>query len=989
MKFYKKWSVLGTALLIMLLFALPAFAQWQSTPVQSVTFRETVPQNAIVVDGDNNYVYVAAHDGHRLVVYRWNITTGSEQLDAVWLIDGNLVSGSAGAYPSMALYDDSVSGYKYVLLSYVSGNELKAALFDPKDEKWYVHTVPCASLVNPKYTSIAVGHATSAFTNGATVAAIAVGGESGVWVATVNMEEVAGSATEAAFKSNLNWEVSQVTNYEATGVDVFLVDEGADLGKWNGLIYVSYIAKRYGEADSGLYLAVSKDGKNWSGDNGCIALVDADPNVVVDACTVGADTSLWVGLAGSNPGTAAIGIAYVTRGGNLLFTSFATSTNWDIVAELPYVAQSEFTKNVVVSGDASPCNIDLAVSGLASEATVAIAYFDIRTTPDTVGGASVRYATSANFGSAINFLYQQVNRSGDSAITLVYDGSADYYYSYATKDDLLKLATAAEDDLTSWTPSSGRTLANASLFGMGYSVAGSDPYHASFYDAVLRTLGYLEFDGDYNILNDATTLISNNPGWFSSAGDALAVDTNYLDAGWNTDIDVSSTGAPHIVFTSILDGSESDLDGATNPAQPATVSYVTTVTGGWTSAPDVVSNDYDIRDLDIELDTQDVVHVVWISADNNGVFYRQKMGTSWQTTKDVQNLTDAGNLNEGNLDMKDLVLSNGDEMLGLAVGYATSDCAYVEYAWKETNEQTFTRSFLVESFDGYDKMPEVALALYNDTATVVYSAPGGRGALSYETDVAQVSVVDGWKGTATQIDDGGCPLCERRDPFVVVDGTNVYVLYKYLDYLTTTTHYFRFGDITGTPEYVEVDGNRQASTPVFANASRMEALMSRTLFFYKGTTGIANAMTSEIPPAPEVTVTVDPTSLSFGEVNVGSVSDPQTVTVTVDNPTAADVVVDVTVPEGFSVTADPALPLTVPAGGSQVITLTVTFEPTDAVAYAGSIAVTVDGETKATVSVSGTGKSGGGGGGCSASGAGSLGLALLLVAPAILALRKK
>ncbi|MBC7337245.1 MAG: hypothetical protein H5U01_13415, partial [Clostridia bacterium] len=207
-------------------------------------------------------------------------------------------------------------------------------------------------------------------------------------------------------------------------------------------------------------------------------------------------------------------------------------------------------------------------------------------------------------------------------------------------------------------------------------------------------------------------------GWFNSAGDALAVDTNYLDAGWNTDIDVSSTGAPHIVFTQQLADSTgksslANLDAAVASASPATVSYVTTVTGGWTSAPDVVSNDYDIRDLDIELDTQDVVHVVWISA-NNGVFYRQKMGTSWQTTKDVQNLTDAGNLNEGNLDMKDLVLSNGDEMLGLAVGYATSDCAYVEYAWKETNEQTFTRSFLVESFDGYDKMPEVALALYND-----------------------------------------------------------------------------------------------------------------------------------------------------------------------------------------------------------------------------------------------------------------------------------
>jgi len=46
----KKWSVLGIALIATLLFALPAFAAWQSTPVSSVSFKETIPQNAIVVD---------------------------------------------------------------------------------------------------------------------------------------------------------------------------------------------------------------------------------------------------------------------------------------------------------------------------------------------------------------------------------------------------------------------------------------------------------------------------------------------------------------------------------------------------------------------------------------------------------------------------------------------------------------------------------------------------------------------------------------------------------------------------------------------------------------------------------------------------------------------------------------------------------------------------------------------------------------------------
>jgi len=73
------------------------------------------------------------------VVYRWDLSSDQDKLTGVWLVDGNLVSGSSGSYPSMALYDDGT--YKYIFLSYVSGNKLKVALFDPNDEKWYVHTV--------------------------------------------------------------------------------------------------------------------------------------------------------------------------------------------------------------------------------------------------------------------------------------------------------------------------------------------------------------------------------------------------------------------------------------------------------------------------------------------------------------------------------------------------------------------------------------------------------------------------------------------------------------------------------------------------------------------------------------------------------------------------------------------------------------------------------------------------------------------------------
>ncbi|MBC7332621.1 MAG: hypothetical protein H5T91_09425, partial [Synergistetes bacterium] len=550
----KRLSFFGITFLLVFLFALPAFATWQSTPVQSVSFKNTIPQNAIVVD--TNYVYVAAHDGHRLVVYRWNLSTTAEKLNAVWLIDGNLVSGVAGAYPSMALYD--YGGYKYVLLSYIANGKLKVALFDPKDGNWYVKDVSGdmgVSLTDPRYTSISVGYATSAFTNGATVAAIAVGGESGVWVATVNMGQVAGSATETAFKSNSNWEVSRVTSAPSTGVDVFVTPQNFD-DKWAGVMFLSYLDS------GGLKLAVSKDGASWR-----IAPVDT---------VAGGDTSLWVGYAQtSSPATGAIAIAYTTTGGLVKFATFATQTSWDIASNLATeaTASSLFVKHTAVSGGANYNNIDMAIEGFATSATVAIAY------ALSAGGFNVAYATEADITGAFTFTQKQVDPKGYGAITLVYSSS--YYVSWATSVDALKLATSSVP--SSWATESYRTLADASLFGMGLSVASAGGYYyAAFYDSVLRTLGYLELDSDYDVIGDILKYYGSGSSWLiEKKGDAYEVKvTNALDAGWNTDIAVRPAGNPHIAFTALLFSSDntpsySSLDKAVSLASPATVAYAT------------------------------------------------------------------------------------------------------------------------------------------------------------------------------------------------------------------------------------------------------------------------------------------------------------------------------------------------------------------------------------------------------------------------------
>lgn len=45
--FSRKYWVIGWILLVIMLFTVPAFADWQKVPIKGVTFRETIPKKAL------------------------------------------------------------------------------------------------------------------------------------------------------------------------------------------------------------------------------------------------------------------------------------------------------------------------------------------------------------------------------------------------------------------------------------------------------------------------------------------------------------------------------------------------------------------------------------------------------------------------------------------------------------------------------------------------------------------------------------------------------------------------------------------------------------------------------------------------------------------------------------------------------------------------------------------------------------------------------
>jgi hypothetical protein len=113
------------------------------------------------------------------------------------------------------------------------------------------------------------------------------------------------------------------------------------------------------------------------------------------------------------------------------------------------------------------------------------------------------------------------------------------------------------------------------------------------------------------------------------------------------------------------------------------------------------------------------------------------------------------------------------------------------------------------------------------------------------------------------------------------------------------------------------------------------------------------------PPNPTVNITVTPTSLDFGSVNVGQTSSAKTITVT--NTSSASATVNLSASGPFTVSPSS---LTLGANGGTG-TASVTFKPTAPGPASGTLSITISGQSNpaASVTLTGTGTSTTGGGG--------------------------
>jgi len=470
-------------------------------------------------------------------------------------------------------------------------------------------------------------------------------------------------------------------------------------------------------------------------------------------------------------------------------------------------------------------------------------------------------------------------------------------------------------------------LADASLFGYGLSVAsdGSN-YHASFYDAVLRTLGYLRLDSAYTVIGDITTYMGPSNWLMEKVGDGYAVKvSNALDAGWNTDVAVRPSGSPHIVFTALLSNSEKSLSQAVTLATPSTVAYAVISSGAWVVDP-VSTSASNVRDLSLEVDSSNNPHIFWAVA-GEGVYYAKRSGTSWDISRVVN-----ANLSKGSLESSLTTLAGGVEVLGMIASFVEGSSSSVSFLGKRLTDASFS-SYNVIS-ESTTSPREVGVAFSGSKASFAYTSGGGIGPIKYgEAEYFTSGATWSVTGTSGTVSDGGASSAERRDVSVVLDGSNFYVLYKYKD---GSSYYYRLGPITGTPVYVETSAGRfEASSPVQVNATRTEALLKSNLIFVKNKESgqIRVLSISEAPTGPRVTLSYD--TLNLGDVLLGE-SKQGAVSITLKGEGLASPATVSWSASGDGWTIDKievngvettSQSLTVPVTGSVVLKLTLTFEP--------------------------------------------------------------
>ncbi|MBC7332686.1 MAG: hypothetical protein H5T91_09755, partial [Synergistetes bacterium] len=367
----------------------------------------------------------------------------------------------------------------------------------------------------------------------------------------------------------------------------------------------------------------------------------------------------------------------------------------------------------------------------------------------------------------------------------------------------------------------------------------------------------------------------------------------------------------------------------------ATVAYATIVSGGWTINP-VTTSASNIRDIDVEADSSNTPHVAWVDAENKGVYYSKYTAGSWANPTKLKS---DNNFENGNIDMKTSLLSGGTELIGIGISYITdsSTTSYVVFLGKKTTDTDFSEyAILTESLSDPTKMREVALTFNGSEATLLYTSPGGVGVLSY-AEAEYFTSGNTWSvvGSAGTVSDGGSASVERRDPYLVLDSSTVYTLYKYK---SGSTYYYRLGSISGTPIYVETSSGNVEAEQAFYNATRTESILSSTLLFAKekGSGSINVLTTAQAPAGPSISVSYTPVDLGsvlVGESATGSVtltfqghslSSPATVSWSFSG---TDWTIDKIEVNGVETTDQT---ITVPVTGTSTLTLYFTFAPQSA-----------------------------------------------------------
>ncbi len=544
---FRKGSVWMIALVVVLAFALPAFAEF-ITQKGPVTFKQNTALSGRNIVMDSNYAYVAAYDGGRLVLYQYYLSTGN--LAGVWIVDGNLLDPKIVGHPSIAIYgtdsnyDGVVENASAVAIAYVAkeGDNpcVKAALLDLSNGKIYVHAIKDTDTFS-EIKDVSIDFGVMDVGNDGTVNVVAavafIGYRNSTWTLKLSVVDLSSAisswgATPAglgtAWTTGANWDgvagtegvPDDVDSGMITGASVF-VSKGSSSAVYggsnkeamffdcngNGVLDAdeayAYIA--YFKQGEGLKVAMSQDGDNWSSNIGNIVTVDTEANL--NSYT---DISVKYSTSGATFASCAIAIAYTDDTDDTLkYAMFATAVS----AATPYPLDE--TNSTLSTNDFSEvtlaADVDVAkgismatIDGDLLSATVVISYVAKGGEVDAVWLSYKNFMDKNIWTNFANWNTATIDADGWGYTGIYRNGSNSYGIAWVNSEDELWAATGGIVNNTGFA-TTRYFLADATEFGYGYSVAEgglkgttTQQYEASFFDSIVRTLAHVSFTVDFD-----------------------------------------------------------------------------------------------------------------------------------------------------------------------------------------------------------------------------------------------------------------------------------------------------------------------------------------------------------------------------------------------------------------------------------------------------------------------------------------------------------